>query len=112
MRARRKWTIWGLVTAVALTVLFAAVWVFWGPFSFESAEAKVKEEAVLLNGRDPERMQPEANRFYWGHNLALATSLCRWAEILFTQRRGPRADLRPPVVGLLLSQLSFPQNTA
>jgi hypothetical protein len=57
-------------------------------------------------------MLAEANRFYWGHTLPQATPLCRRAEILFTQRRGPRADLRPPVVGLLLSQLSFPQNTA
>jgi hypothetical protein len=69
MKARWKWIVLGVITAVALAVGFAAAWVFWGRSSFELAEAKVKEEAVLLNGHDPQRMLTEANRFYCGHNL-------------------------------------------
>jgi hypothetical protein len=89
MKARRKWILLGAIAAVALLMGIGIFWILWGPFSFESAEAKVKEEAVLLNGHDPQRMLAEANRFYWGHNLPLATSLYRRAETLFTQRRGP-----------------------
>jgi CHAT domain-containing protein len=113
MKARRKWIIWGLVTAVALTVLFAAAWVFWGPFSFESAEAKVREEAVLLNGHDPQRMLAEANRFYWGHNLPLAIPLYQRAETLFT-RSGDARDALYARIGVMRSgdQTSFPDLSA
>ncbi len=112
MKARRKWIVLGVITAAALAVSFAAAWVFWGPFSFESAEAKVKEEAVLLNGHDPERMLAEGNRFYQGHNLLLATPLYSRAEIIITQRRGQDPALHRPGVGFPLSQFSLSQNTA
>lgn len=56
MKAWWKWALLGIIGAVALVVGFAVAWVFWGPFSLQSAAAKVKEEAALLNGRDPQRM--------------------------------------------------------
>lgn len=93
MKARRKWALLGVIGIVALAAVFAVAWVFWGPFSFESAEAKVKEEAFLLNGHDPQRMLAEANRFYWGHNLPLALPLYQRAEALFTQAHDVRDAL-------------------
>lgn len=53
MKVRWKWTPLGVIGTVALAPGFAIAWVLWGPFSFESAAAKAKEETVLLNGRDP-----------------------------------------------------------
>jgi CHAT domain-containing protein len=110
MKARRKWTLLGVITAVALVVGFAVAWVLWGPFSFESAEAKVKEEAVLLNGHDPQRMLAEANRFYWGHNLPLALPLYQRAEALFTKANDAR-DALYAKIGVMRTQdeTSFPE---
>ncbi len=113
MKARRKWKVLGIITAVALAVGFAAAWVFWGPFSFESAEAKVKEEAVLLDGRDPQRILAEANRFYWGHNLPLALPLYQRAEALFTQSHDPRDALYARIGVMRASdETSFPEISA
>jgi CHAT domain-containing protein len=113
MKARRKWIVLGVIMAAALAVGFAAAWVFWGPFSFESAEAKVKEEAVLLNGHDPQRMLAEANRFYWGHNLPLALPLYQRAESLFTQAHDAR-DALYAKIGVMRSgdETSFPDLSA
>jgi hypothetical protein len=74
---KKRWVkiLLGLIAAMGLALGFAIAWVLWGRFSFESAEAKVKEEALLLGGHDPQRMLAEANRFYWGHNLPLALPL-------------------------------------
>jgi formate hydrogenlyase subunit 3/multisubunit Na+/H+ antiporter MnhD subunit len=59
MKARWKWILLAAIAAVALAVGVGIVWVLWGPFSFQSAAAKVKEEAILLNGRGPHRMLAE-----------------------------------------------------
>jgi tetratricopeptide (TPR) repeat protein len=113
MKARWKWTLLGLITAVALAVGFVVAWVFWGPFSFESAEAKVKEETVLLNGHDPQRMLAEANRFYWGHNLPLALPLYQRAEALFTQAHDARDALYAKIgVMRTAAETSFPDLSA
>lgn len=113
MKARRKWAVLGVIGAVALAVGFAVAWVLWGPFSFQSAAAKVKEEAVLLNGHDPQRMLAEANRFYWGHNLPLATPLYQRAEVLFTRAHDPR-DALYAKIGMIRTgdQTSFPDVSA
>lgn len=65
MKARWKWIVLAAIGAVAVAVGVGVAWILWGPFSFQSAAAKVKEEAALLNGGDPQRMLAEANRFYW-----------------------------------------------
>jgi hypothetical protein len=56
MKARWKWIFLGFLGAMGLAAGVALAWIFWGPFSFESAEAKVKEEAVLLNGEIGDRL--------------------------------------------------------
>jgi hypothetical protein len=86
MKARWKWVLLAGIAAVAVAVGVGIAWVLWGPFSFESAAAKVREEATLLNGHDPQRMLTEANRFYWGHPLPLASRLYQRAEA-----RSPRS---------------------
>jgi hypothetical protein len=83
----------GVTMAVALVVGFAVAWIFWGPFSFSSAKAKVTEEAALLNGRDPQPMLAEAKLCYRGHNLPLALPLYQRAEELFTQAHDARDAL-------------------
>lgn len=103
----------GLIAAVAVAVGFAFAWVLWGPFSFQTAAAKVKEEAVLLNGQDPQRMLVEANRFYWSHNLPLALPLYQKAEALFTQAHDPRDALYAKIGVMRTSdQTSFPDISA
>lgn len=113
MKARWKLVLLTAVTAVALAVGVAIAWAFWGPFSFESAEAKVKEESVLLNGHDPQRMLAEANRFYWGHNLPLALPLYQKAEALFSQAHDARDTLYAKIGVMRTSgETSFPDLSA
>ena len=96
MKARWKWALLGVIGATALAAGFAVAWLLWGPFSFASAAAKVKEEAALLNGRDPQRMLAEANRFYWGHALPLALLAQRRPGTAFSATRfGSRYVLEP-----------------
>ncbi|MGH9434667.1 MAG: hypothetical protein ACRD06_01560, partial [Terriglobia bacterium] len=113
MKARWRWALLGGIGAVALAVGFALAWVLWGPLSLQSAAAKVKEEATLLNGRDPQRMLAEANRFYWGHNLPLAVPLYERAETLFTQAHDSR-DALYAKVGVMRTgdETSFPEISA
>jgi CHAT domain-containing protein len=113
MKARWKWALLSVIGVAALAAGFAIAWVLWGPFSFASAAAKVKEEAALLNGRDPQRMLAEANRFYWGHNLPLALPLYERAEALFTQAHDDR-DALYAKIGAMRSgdAVPFPQLSA
>lgn len=113
MKARWKWILLAAIGAVALMVGVGIAWVLWGPFSFESAAAKVKEEVALLNGRDPQRMLAEAGRFYWGHNLPLAAPLYERAETLFTRAHDSR-DALYAKIGLMRTsdQTSFPNISA
>lgn len=112
---KRQWKaiVLSLIAAGAVALVFAFAWVLWGPFSFQSAAAKVKEEEALLNSRDPQRMLAEANRFYWGHNLPLALPLYQKAETLFTQARDPR-DAFYAKIGVMRTgdQTSFPELSA
>ncbi|HEV2418030.1 MAG TPA: CHAT domain-containing protein [Terriglobia bacterium] len=113
MKTRWKWAVLGAIGGVALAAGFAVAWVLWGPFSFQSAAAKVKEEAFLLNGRDPQRMLAEANRFYWGHNLPLALPLYERAEALFTNAHDVR-DALYAEIGVMRTgdETSFPEISA
>lgn len=63
MKRHWKAIVLSLSAVTGLALGFAFAWVFCGPFSLESATAKVKEEAVLLNGHDPNRMLVEASLF-------------------------------------------------
>lgn len=113
MKRRWKAVVLGIVAAGAVAVGFAVAWVLWGPFSFQSAAAKVREEAALLNGSDPQRMLAEANRFYWGHSLPLALPLYQKAEALFTEARDPRDALYAKIGVMRTSdQTSFPDISA
>jgi CHAT domain-containing protein/tetratricopeptide (TPR) repeat protein len=107
----RRWikVVFGAVAALVAVVLFFVVWVLYGPFSFASAAAKAKEASLLLKDNHPQRMLAEANRFYWGHNLPLATPLFARSAILFSQRHDPR-DALYAKIGLMRSQdhTSFP----
>jgi len=110
MKARWKWALLSVIGATALAAGFAVAWLLWGPFSFSSAAAKVKEEAALLNGRDPQRMLAEANRFYWGHNLPLAAPLYERAETLFTEAHDARDALYARIGVMRTSdEASFPE---
>jgi hypothetical protein len=93
MKARWKWTVLSAIATAAVAVGFAVAWVFWGPFSFASGAARVKEEALLPNGRDPQRMLAEANRFYLGHNLPLALLAQRRLEPRFCDTIRSRLDV-------------------
>ncbi|HEX5483317.1 MAG TPA: CHAT domain-containing protein [Terriglobia bacterium] len=93
MRKRRVKIILGAIAAIVAAAVFAVAWVLYGPFSFATAAARAKEEAVLLNERGPQRMLAEANRFYWGHNLPMAAPLYQRAETLFIQAHDARDTL-------------------
>ncbi|HEV2498310.1 MAG TPA: hypothetical protein VGY31_01870 [Terriglobia bacterium] len=113
MKARWKWAILAAIATVAVVVGLTIAWVLWGLFSFESAAAKVKEEATLLNGRDSQRMLAEADRFYWGHNLPLAAPLYERAETIFTRARDSRDALYAKIGVMRASdQTSFPDISA
>src|SRR5579883_3406147 len=110
MKARWKWALLSVIGATALAAGFAVAWLLWGPFSFSSAAAKVKEEAALLNGRDPQRMLAEANRFYWGHNLPLAAPLFDLDETVSTEAHDARDALYARIGVMRTSdEASFPE---
>src|SRR5579863_9662071 len=113
MKARWKWIALAGIAAVAIVVGVGVAWILWGPFSFQSAAAKAKEEVALLNSRDPQQMLAEANRFYWGHNLPLAIPLYQRAEALFT-RSGDARDALYAKIGVMRTQnqASFPEISA
>lgn len=113
MKARWKWILLATIAAVAVAAGVGIVWVLWGPFSFSSAKANVTEEAVLLNGSDPQRMLGEANRFYWGHNLPLALPVYQRAETLFMQAHDVRDALYAKIGVMRTSdETSFPNLSA
>jgi CHAT domain-containing protein len=113
MKARWKWVLLAGIAAVALLVGIGIAWILWGPFSFQSAAAKAKEEIALLNSRDPQRMLTEANRFYWGHNLPLAFPLYHRAETLFTHAHDARNALYAKIGVMRTSdETSFPDLSA
>jgi tetratricopeptide (TPR) repeat protein len=113
MKARWKWILLGAIAAVALLVGIGIAWILWGPFSFQSAAAKAKEEVALLISRDPQRMLAEANRFYWGHNLPLAFPLYHRAEMLFTLAHDARDALYAKIGVMRTSdETSFPDLSA
>src|SRR5579875_1175391 len=96
MKARWKWALLSVIGVVALAAGFAVAWLLWGPFSFSSAAAKVKEEAALLNGRDPQRM--------------LAAPLYERAETLFTSAHDARDALYAKIGVMRTSdETSFPE---
>ncbi|MGH9327274.1 MAG: hypothetical protein ACRD2B_11420, partial [Terriglobia bacterium] len=113
MKRHWKAIVLGLIAAAGLAVGSTIAWVLWGPFSFQSAAAKAKEEATLLNGRDPQQMLAEANRFYWGHNLPLAFPLYQRAETIFTKDRDAR-DALYAKIGVMRTgdETSFPEISA
>jgi CHAT domain-containing protein len=113
MKTWWKWILLATIGAVSVAVGVGIAWVFWGPFSLESAAAKAKEAAALLDSRNPQGMLAEANRFYWGHNLPLASPLYTRAQELFTQAHDVRDTLYAKI-GLMRTsdQTSFPDISA
>ena len=93
--------------ACAALVLLPVAW--WGyrfyfPPSGPPPEVKV---AALFKDNDPHRMLPEANRYYWTHNLPASSPLYERAEELFEQSHDDR-DALYARIGLIRSQLRMP----